>query len=79
MMAGNNSEFTCQGCGKLIGHLITHPKYPSLQVLNLGNLNIAESYHGRCGVCHIGIHFDWRWELAARVFVRIPLEEAEHA
>lgn len=63
----DETELHC-GCGKKIGDLMTHRKYPAMQVLNLGNQNIAESYHGRCGVCGAGIHFDWRWELAARAF-----------
>jgi len=29
---------------------------------------LAETFHGRCGVCGAGVHFEWRWELAAKVF-----------
>lgn len=59
-------DFSCR-CGRKIGTFVPHHKHHDLHVLDLGNGNIAESFHGRCGVCKAGVHFDWRWELAARV------------
>jgi len=55
-------------CGRLIGRLVPHHKYPDLYSLDLGGGNLAETFHGRCGTCGAGVHFEWRWELAAKVF-----------
>lgn len=63
----SDSALFCR-CGRKIGDLMPHIKFPALQMLNLGNGNMAESYHGRCGACGAGIHFDWRWELAEHAF-----------
>lgn len=69
----SDSEFKCPRCGRIIGHLIEHPKHPDLKLLNLGNLNIAQSFHGNCGVCGTGLHFDWRWELAVQILDMKPI------
>jgi hypothetical protein len=60
------NDFRCR-CGRKIGTLIPHKKYPALNSLDLGNGNIADTWHGHCGVCGAGIHFEWRWELAAKI------------
>jgi len=67
-VTGSDEVFSCGRCEKVIGHFISHPKYPDLQLLNMGNGNLAESFHGHCAVCGAGIHFDWRWSLALRLF-----------
>lgn len=63
----DGEEFSCR-CGRTIGHFMSHHKYPELYSLDMGNGNIAETHHGRCGVCGAGVHFDFHWELAARLF-----------
>lgn len=63
----DGEDYTCR-CGRKVGTLVPHHKHGQLYSLDLGNGNIAETFHGRCGVCGAGIHFEWRWELAAKLF-----------